>query len=83
MGETHTPILPKMSRKQAKILWNSLTPCQKAQFNKMLSQLHAGNLALQNINVDDNEVIQNIVLEPKNKPSAPTAPFAKHFHLKD
>jgi hypothetical protein len=72
---------PKMSRRQAKLLWNSLTPQQKAQMNEMLAKLNRGELLLENVNVDDNEVIQNIVLATKNKPSAPTEPFAKHFHL--
>lgn len=79
----NNPVIPKMSRKQAKILWNNLTPQQKAQFNEMYEKMQKGELMLKDINVDDNEWIQNIVLEPKDKPSAPTAPFAKNFHLKD
>ncbi len=74
---------PKMTRRQAKILWNSLTWEQKQQFNKMYGKLMKGDLMLNNVTVDDNEQIQRIVLEPKDKPSAPTAPFAKHFHLPD
>ena len=74
---------PKMSRKQAKIFWNALTYQQKMQFNEMMGKLQRGELMLDKINVDDNEQIQNIVLSPKDKPSQPTAPFAKHFHLDD
>lgn len=72
---------PKMTRQQAITLWNSLTPAQKSQFNEMLAKMKKGELMLKNVNVDDNELIQNIVLEPKDKPSQPTAPFAKHFKL--
>lgn len=70
---------PKMSRKQAKILWDSLTWQQKQQFNEMYKKLSKGELMLSEVNVDDNEEIKNIVLETKDKPSQPTAPFAKHF----
>lgn len=51
--------------------------------NVMLAKLNRGELMLENVNVDDNEVIQNIVLAPKDKPSKPIEPFAKHFHLTD
>ena len=74
---------PKMTRHQAKILWNSMTWEQKIKFNEMYGKLLKGNLLLSNIAVDENEQIQRIVLEPKDKPSQPTAPFAKHFHLPD
>jgi hypothetical protein len=74
-----TAISPKMSRKQAVYLWNTLSPEQKAQFNKMYSMLNKGELLMKEINVDDNEQIQNIVLEPKEKRSAPVEPYAKHF----
>lgn len=77
------PAIPKMSRRQAKILWNNLTPQQKTQFNEMYEKMQRGELMLKDVNVDDNEQIQNIVLEPKDKASKPIAPFAKHFHLKD
>jgi len=70
-----------MNKKQAKILWNSLTNEQKMQFNDMLHQMQQGKLLMKNVMVDDNEQIQRIILEPKDKPSQPTAPFAKHFHL--
>lgn len=70
---------PKMTRQQAVTLWNSLTHEQKIQFNDMYAKLHKGDLMLQNVNVDDNEVIQNIVLEPKEKQSAPMEPFLSHF----
>lgn len=74
---------PKMSRKQAKILWNSLTWEQKQQFNQMYGKLLKGKLMLDHIAVDDNEQIQRIVLEDKDKPSAPDKPFYKHFSLPD
>lgn len=70
---------PKMSRKQAKILWNSLTWQQKLQFNEMYEKLMKGELTLNHVGVDDNEQIQRIVLEPKEKPSAPDKPFYQHF----
>jgi hypothetical protein len=70
---------PKMSLEQAQKLWNNLSPAQKAQFNAMLEELREGKLMLQHVGVDDNEVIQNIVLEQKDKMSKPTQPFAKYF----
>lgn len=70
---------PKMSRKQARILWNSLTPQQKAEFNKMLDDMQQGKLMLSKVMVDDNEQIQRIILENKDKPRLPTEPYAKHF----
>lgn len=73
-------ISPKMSRKQAMLLWNQMSPEQKTQFNKMYADFLEGKLLLKEVNVDDNEQIQNIVLEPKDKASQPHAPFAKHFN---
>lgn len=70
-----------MSRAQAKIFWNNLTKEQKVEFSKMLQKLNNKELALTYIGVDDEEKIQHIVLEPKDKPSQSTAPFAKSFHL--
>lgn len=70
---------PKMDLSQAQLLWNSLNPSQKYQFNELLSKMQRGELMLQSVNVDDNEQIQNIVLEPKDKTSLSTAPYAKHF----
>lgn len=75
-------ISPKMSHRQAKILWNSLTPQQKIQFNEMYQKLVAGDLMLSHINVTEQEEIKDIILESKNKPSKPMAPFAKHFDQK-
>jgi len=75
-------IAPKMSRKQAIILWNSLTPQQRIQFNEMYKKLTNQELMLTKINVDDNEEIQTIVLDPKDKPGISTKPFAKHFDQK-
>lgn len=74
-----TPNIPKMSRRQAKILWNSLTWEQRQQFNHLIDKMERGELTLNKINVDDNEQVQTIVLEPKEKPSAPITPYAKHF----
>jgi len=70
---------PKMSHKQAKILWDSLSPEQKAQFNEMYRKLTNGELTLNHVGIDDNEQIQRIVLEPKEKPSVPDKPFYPHF----
>ena len=72
---------PKMTLHQAKTLWNSLTPQQKSQFNVMLAKMQAGELMLKDVNVDDNEQIQNIVLEPKDKFSQPIEPFLSKFQV--
>jgi hypothetical protein len=74
---------PKMTRQQAITIWNSLSQVQKVQFNELLEKMQKGELMLNSVNVDDNETIQNIILEPKEKRSLPTAPYAKHFHLED
>jgi len=74
---------PKMSRKQAKLFWNHLSDEQKIEFNKMMVKLGKKELMMTKVIVDDNEQIQRIILEPKDKPSKPTAPFAKHFHYDD
>jgi len=70
---------PKMSLEQAKIFWNSLSPEQRLEFNKLLARMNKGELMLSNILVDDNEQIQRIVLEEKDKPSKPVTPFMGHF----
>jgi len=72
-----------MSRKQAKILWNSLTPKQRQEFNEMYAKLQKGELMLKNVCVDDNEQIQRIILDPKETISKPMTPFMKHFSIKD
>ena len=77
------PAPPKMSRKQAKLLWNSLSQKQKNEFNAMFGKLQRGELMLENVTVDDNEEIQRIILEPKDKASAPAKPFLDMFKLKD
>jgi len=71
--------LNRMSHHEAVTIWDSLTPQQQYQFKEMISKMQNGELMLTKVNVDDNEQIQNIVLEPKDKPSKPTAPFAKYF----
>lgn len=73
---------PTMSRKQAIMLWNSLTPQQRFQFNDMLAQLKNGDLMLKEINMTAKEELQSIVLEPKEKPSKPIEPFMQHFDTK-
>ncbi len=70
---------PKMSRRQAKLLWNSLTWEQKVKFNEMYGKLLHGDLTLNHIGVDENEQIQHVVLEPKDKTSIPDKPFYSHF----
>jgi len=77
------PNPPKMSRKQAKLLWNNLTPKQRQEFNEMFAKLQKGELKLAHVGVDDNEEIQRIILDPKDAPSAPSKPFASHFNIKD
>ena len=58
---------PKMSRKQARILWNSLTPQQKSEFNMMMDRLNKGTLQLDKVLVDDNEQVQRIILTGKQR----------------
>jgi hypothetical protein len=70
---------PKMSRAQAKLFWKSLTPQQRKDFNKMMLQLEAKKLQLTHVTVDDNEQIQRIVLDQKDKPGKPAAPFYSHM----
>jgi hypothetical protein len=77
MNERHAS--PKMTDDQAEKFWNNLPPKIKFQFSDMFNKMIRGELALKEVKVDDNEVIQNIVLEPKEKQSLPTAPYAKHF----
>jgi hypothetical protein len=77
------PASPKFSRKEAKLFWSSLSHDQKIEFNKMMVKLGKKELMITKVMVDDNEQIQRIILEPKDKPSKPTAPFAKHFHYDD
>ena len=77
------PPSPKMTRAQARAFWSALSPQQKADFNKMYAKLQTGKLMLSKVNVDDNEQIQNIILEDKDKPSAPSAQFASHFKIKE
>lgn len=76
--QNYTPRVT-MTDQQAITLWNTLDPQQQFQFKEMFKNLNEGKLMLKEVNVDDNEQIQNIVLEPKDKASKPTAPFAKHF----
>jgi len=75
------PASPKMNSKQAKIFWNSLSWQQKQDFNKMMGRMQKGELMLTNVMVDDNEQIQRITLEPKDKPSKPDKPFYEHFNI--
>jgi hypothetical protein len=72
-----------MSRKQAKLFWNSLTIEQKQDFNRLMEKMDKKELMLEKVCVDDNEQIQRIILKPKNPISQQTAPFASHFNLKD
>lgn len=73
------PVAPKMSRKQAMILWKSLSYKQQQEFNEMHAKLLKGDLILKHVRVDDNEEIQNIVLDPKDPTPKPDTPFYKHF----
>ncbi len=73
---------PKLSKKQAQRLWHSLSEDQKKQFNEMIDKMQKKQLEMVHVGVDDNEQIQHIVLEPKDKPSKPIAPFAKYFDQK-
>lgn len=71
--------LNRMSRREAVTIWDSLTPQQQFQFKEMIGKMQNGELMLTKVNVDDNEQIQNIVLEPKDKRGKSTKPFAKYF----
>jgi hypothetical protein len=71
---------PKMTRHEAIKLWNSLNHEQQVQFNQMMKELRQGKLNWKEVNVDSKENVKNVVLEPKDKTSKPTAPFAKHFN---
>ncbi len=73
------PASPKMNRAQAKLFWKSLTSQQRIDFNKMMGKLENEELQLTYVGVDDNEQIQHIVLDPKDKAGKPIEPFAKHF----
>lgn len=70
---------PKMTRRQAKVFWNALSPSQKSEFNILMQKMNSGELMLSHVNVDDNEQIQNVILEPKNKPGKPAKPFYDLF----
>lgn len=70
---------PKMTRSQAKIFWKSLTPEQRRDFNKMMIELEAKKLILTHVTVDDNEQIQRVILDHKDKAGKPDQPFYKHF----
>ncbi len=70
---------PKMTRAQAKLFWKALTPEQRRDFNKMMIELEDKKLQLTHVTVDDNEQIQRIILDQKNKPGQPDKPFYKHF----
>lgn len=58
---------PKMTRRQAKLFWNSLTPDQRIDFNKMMKKMSQHKLELTNVTVDDNEQIQRITLEERKR----------------
>lgn len=73
--------LPKMTKAQARLLWKSLTWEQKQQFNDMFEKLNKKELILTNVIVDDNEQIQRIVLDDKNKKGKPDKPFYEHFNI--
>ena len=73
------PAFPKMTRRQAKLFWANMTPQQRIDFNKMMIELDQKKLQLSHVTVDDNEQIQRIVLDPKDRPGKPIEPFMKHF----
>lgn len=73
----------KMSRKEAIRTWNNMTPEQKRHFNDMLKKLYGGKLMLTKVNVDDNEQIQSIILDDKDKPGKTDKPFYSHFPVKE
>ena len=70
---------PKFNKQQAKEFWNALSPSQKLEFNALMNRLINGELLLSHINIDDNEQIQSIILEPKDKKSIPDNIFYEFF----
>jgi hypothetical protein len=72
---------PKMTDEQAKLFWKSLTQQQKNNLNIMLKKLIEKKLMMTKITVDDNEQIQRIVLEDKDKPAKPIKPFLDKFNF--
>lgn len=68
---------PKMTRAQAKLFWKHLTPQQRLEFNKLMTELEQQKLTLTHVTVDDNEQIQRIILDHKDKPGKPAEPFFK------
>ena len=72
---------PKMTRAQARLFWKTLTPQQQTEFNKMYGKLIKKDLIMTKVTVDDNEQIQRIILEDKDKPSVSDKPFYEHFKL--
>lgn len=80
---TNTPATPKMTRAQAKLFWKMLPEKQRAEFNRLMMQLENKELVLSYVGVDDNEQIQTVVFDQKDKPSVPIEPFMGHFKYKD
>lgn len=76
------PAFPKMTRAQAKVFWKALTPQQRVDFNKMMIEMEKKKLQLTHVTVDDNEQIQRIVLDHKDKPGVSDKPFYTHFQPK-
>lgn len=73
------PAYSKMTRSQAKMFWKALSPQQRIDFNKMMIEMEDKKLQLTHVTVDDNEQIQRIVLDHKDKPSKPAEPFYKYM----
>ena len=71
---------PKMNSAQAKLFWRYIQKSgQVNKFNSLLKKLENKELVLKEINVDQNECIQNIVLENRDKPPIPYEPYMKYF----
>ncbi len=49
----------------------------------MMEQLDKKELTMSYVGVDDNEQIQHVVFDQKDKPSQPIAPFMSKFKWKD
>ena len=81
MRNTNKAPLPpvKMTDAEAKLLWQNMTIKERFNFCDIYNKIQKGEVMLKEINVNEKEVVQNIVLEDKDTPSKPTAPFAKHF----
>ncbi len=70
---------PKMSHADAIKFWNIITQKERDGLNKLLAKMQRGEIKLDEVNVNKDNMIQNIVLSDRDKPSVSDKPFYKHF----